>query len=76
MIIMAIIITEDNNENKRFRNKTNNDNSNNNDLKFGQNHRLEKKETLIKTRNWSGLYAFEEYKHCTENNLKERSGEK
>ena len=28
-------------------NKNNNYNSNNNDLKDGQNHRLEKKETLI-----------------------------
>ena len=46
------------------------DNRNNNDLKDGQNDRLEKKETLIRTRNWSGLYAFEEYKHYTENSLK------
>ena len=36
-------------------NKNNNYNSNNNDLKDGQNHRLEKKETLIWIRNWLGL---------------------
>ena len=34
------------------------------------------KETLIRTRNWSGLYAFEEYKYYTENNLKQQLGEK
>ena len=38
-----------NNENKRNSNKNNNDNSNNNGLKDGQNGRLEKKETLIRT---------------------------
>ena len=41
-------------------NKDNNDNINNNDLKDGQNDRLKKKETLIRIRNWSGLYTFEE----------------
>ena len=62
---------EDNNENKRSSDKNNNYNSNNNELKDGQNDRLEKKETLIRTRNWSGfLYAFKEYNHYTENNLK------
>ena len=34
------------------------------------------KETLIRTRNWSGLYAFEEYKYYTENNLKQQLREK
>ena len=29
----------------------------------GQNHRLKKKVILIRTRDWSGLYGFEEYKH-------------
>ena len=36
-------------------NKNNNYNSNNNDLKDGQKHRLEKKWTLIRIRNWLGL---------------------
>ena len=45
---------ENNTENNRSSNKNNNDNSNNNDLKDGQNDRLEKKETLIRARNWSG----------------------
>ena len=68
---------EKNNESKRSGNKHNDDNSNNNVLKDGQNDRLEKKETLIRTRNLPGLYAFEEYKHCTENkNLKQRPGAK
>ena len=66
----------DNNENKRSSNKNENDNSNNNDLKDGQNYRLKKKKTLIRTRNCSGLYTFEEYKHYTKNNLKQRPGEK
>ena len=70
-----MIIIKDNNENKRSSNKNNNDNSNNNDLKHGQDDKLEKKETLIRTRNWSGLYVFEEYKHYTENNLRQRPGE-
>ena len=48
-------------KNKKIRsNKNNNDNSNNNDLKDGQNDRLEKRETLIRTRNGTGLYAFKE----------------
>ena len=34
------------------------------------------KETLIRTRNWSGLYTFEEYKYYTENNLKQQLREK
>ena len=57
-------------------NKNDNDNGNNNDLKDEQNDRLERKETLIRTWNRSGLYAFEEYKHCMENSLKQRPGEK
>ena len=65
-MIMIIVIS----------NKNNNDYSNNNDLKDGQNDRLEKEKALIRTRNWSGLYAFEEYKHYTENSLKPQPGEK
>ena len=45
---------------------------NNNDLKDGHNHRFEKKETLIWTRNWSGLHTFLKYKHYAKNNLKQR----
>ena len=62
-----------NNEYKRSSNKKNKndiDNSDNNDLKDGQNDRLEKKGTFIRTKNWSDLYAFEEYKHYTEKQLK------
>ena len=44
--------------------------------KNGQNDRLQKKKTLIRTRNWSGLYTFEECKGYTENNLKQLPGEK
>ena len=67
---------ENNSQNKKSSNKNNNDNSNNNDLKDWQNDRLENKESLIRTKNWSCLYAFEEYKHYKENNLKKRPGEK
>ena len=52
-----------------------NDNSNNNDLNDGQNDRLDKKEIFIRKRNWSGLYAFEKYKHCMENNLEQQPGD-
>ena len=48
----------------------------NNDLKDAQNGKLEKKETLIRRRNWWDLYAFKEYKHYTENSLIQRSGGK
>ena len=48
----------------------------NNDLKDGQNERLENEETLNRTRNWSGIYTkkpfIESYKHYTENNLKQQ----
>ena len=57
-------------------NKNNNYDSNNNDLKDGQDHWLEMKQTLIWIRNWSGLYAFDEIKHYTTNSLKQRLGEK
>ena len=50
-------------------------NANNNNLKDGQNDILEKKEILIRTRNWSGLYAFEEYKRYTKQ-LKPTTGKK
>ena len=63
-------------ENKRRSNKNNKDNSNNNELKDGQNDRLEKKEILIRKRNWSGLCTFEGYRHYMENDLKRRTGEK
>ena len=63
-MIITIILTEDN-ENKISSNKNSDDTSNNNNLKDGQNYRLESKKTLIKTRDWSGLYAFEEYSHYT-----------
>ena len=63
-MIITIILTEDN-ENKISSNKNSDDTSNNNNLKDGQNGRLESKKTLIKTRDWSGLYAFEEYSHYT-----------
>ena len=59
----------------RSRNKNNNCDSNNNDLKDEQNHRSEKKEIFIRTRNCSGLYAFLKYKHYTKNSLKQRSGD-
>ena len=45
--------------NKNNNNNNNNNNSNNNDIKDGQNDRLEKKETLIRRRTRSSLYAFE-----------------
>ena len=63
-MIITIILTEDN-ENKISSNKNSDDTSNNNNLKDGQNDRLESKKTLIKTRDWSSLYAFEEYSHYT-----------
>ena len=63
-MIITIILTEDN-ENKISSNKNSDNTSNNNNLKDGQNDRLESKKTLIKTRDWSGLYAFEEYSHYT-----------
>ena len=53
---------EDDDESKRSDNK-NNDYSKNNDLKDGRNDRLGKKQALIRTGNWSDLYAFEKYKH-------------
>ena len=37
---------------------------------------MEKRETLIRTRNWSGLYAFEKWKHYMENILEQWPGEK
>ena len=49
-----------------------NNNSNNRAIKDGQNDKLEKKETLIRTSNWSRLYGFETHKHYTENNLEQR----
>ena len=52
---------ENNSQNKKSSNKNNNDNSNNNGLKDWQNDRLENKESLIRAKNWSCLYAFEEY---------------
>ena len=55
---------------KKSSNKNINDNSKKNDLKDGKNDRLEKKETLIWTRNWSGLFTFEEYKHYTDKTIK------
>ena len=64
-MIITIIVTQDNNDNKISSNKNSDDTSNNNNLKDGQNDRLESKKTLIKTRDWSGLYAFEEYSHYT-----------
>ena len=48
---------------KRSSNINDNGNSNNKILKDEQNSRLKKKQTLIRRRNWSGLYAFKEYKH-------------
>ena len=57
-------------------NKNNNYNSNNNALKDEQNQRFEKKETLIWTRNWSGLYAFLKYKHYTKKQFKTTAGRK
>ena len=48
--------------------------SNKNDLKDGQNHRFEKKETLIWTTNWSGLHAFLKYKHYAKNSFKTTAG--
>ena len=47
---------ENDNEKKRSTVKSTNGNSNNNDLKDRQNGRLEKQKTLIRTRNWSGIY--------------------
>ena len=68
---MKLIITKSNNnhnkafnnrkndnEKNRSSNKNNTNNSNNNDLKEGQNGRLEKKETLTWTKNWSGIYTI------------------
>ena len=55
---------------KKSSNKNINDNSKKNDLKDGKNDRLEKKETLIWTRNSSGLFTFEEYKHYTDKTIK------
>ena len=63
-MIITIILTEDN-DNKISSNKNSDDTSNNNNLKDWQNDRLESKKTLIKTRDWSGLYAFEEYSYYT-----------
>ena len=68
-----------NNENKRSSNKKNKndiDNSDNNDLKDGQNDRLEKKGTFIRTKNWSDLYALKNTSTIRKNNLKQRPGEK
>ena len=45
-------------------------------MTWKMNHRFEKKETLIWTRSWSGLYAFLKYKHYTKNSLKQWPGEK
>ena len=50
----------------------NNNNDNNNDVKDEQNDRLEKKKTLIRTRNCAGLYAFKKFKHYGENNSDQR----
>ena len=55
-------------------NKNNSFNGNNNDWKDEQNHRFEKKETLIWTRNWSGLYVFLKYKHHTKKQFKATAG--
>ena len=66
MVNVKLIITKsNNNHNKAFnnrkndneKNRSNTNNSNNNDLKDGQNGRLEKKETLTWTKNWSGIYT-------------------
>ena len=67
MIILMIILSKD---------IKNNYNSDNNDLKDEQNHRFEKKETLIWTRNWSGLYVFLKYKHYTKSSSRQRPEEK
>ena len=70
--IIIFIISWHNNNN----NNNNNNNSNNDDDLKEQNDRLKKKETLIRKRSWSCLYTFEEYRHYTENNLREREKER
>ena len=65
---IIILIASNNNYNKFFNSRkndnensissnNNNNCSNNNNLKDGQYDRLEKKETLIRTKNWPGIYA-------------------
>ena len=64
---IIILIASNNNHNKFFNSRKNdNENSissnnnnytNNNNLKDGQYDRLEKKQTLIRTKNWPGIYA-------------------
>ena len=57
-------------------NKNNNYNSNNNDLKDGQNHRLEKKETLIWIRNWLGLLRIWRIQALHDKQFKTTAGRK
>ena len=58
------------------RNKNNIYNSNDNNLKDVHNHRLEKKETLIWTRKWTGLHEFLKCKDYRKNSLIRRPEEK
>ena len=48
---------EKDNEDKRTSKKSNNCNNNSNDLKGEQSDRLQKKQTLMIRRNWSGIYT-------------------
>ena len=67
MIKVIIIISND---------KNNNYNSNNNDLKDGQNHRLEKKQILIWIRNWLGLLPIWRIQALHDKQFKTTAGRK